>query len=65
MPRIVITLEAEERDALVKYAQISYRDARAQAAWLICDQLRRQGYLADEQQNLSKRRKVANEGRRG
>jgi hypothetical protein len=46
VPRITVSLQASERDALVKLAEIERRDPRAQAALIIRDELARRGLLA-------------------
>ena len=48
MARVMIRLENEERDALLILARREKRDARAQAALLICAELERLGLLARE-----------------
>lgn len=45
MTRITVTLKREERAALIQLAENERRDERAQAAWLIRQQLEKLGLL--------------------
>lgn len=45
MTRITVILKREERAALMRLAQNERRDERAQAAWIIRQQLERLGLL--------------------
>jgi hypothetical protein len=45
MPRIFISLNVPERDALIKLAEQEFRDPRAQAAMIIRQELERRGFL--------------------
>jgi hypothetical protein len=45
MARVVVTLEADEKNALYVLAERRFRDPRAQAALIIRSELERQGLL--------------------
>ena len=50
MRRITVTLQQDEREALVKLAQRERRDPRAQAAVILRRELERRGLLPPDQQ---------------
>ena len=45
MARIMLTIETDERDALIELARREKRDARAQGAMLLRESLERRGLL--------------------
>ena len=45
MARITLTVETDERDALIELARIEKRDPRAQGAMLLRESLERRGLL--------------------
>ena len=45
MPKLMIIITNEQRDALVQYSLDNFRDPRAQALKIITEKLQEEGYL--------------------
>ena len=62
MPRLVVTINHNELDALVKLALAELRNPRDQARYLLQQQLRRLGFLQDNDEVEKPGRKLQKEG---
>ncbi len=53
MPRLILTIDFRELEALVKLALVELRNPRDQARYIIRKELCRLGLLKEEDENLS------------